>query len=278
MIPARKPKENQRKIFWTTLALLLVGLIGCVDYLLGHEIFLSLFYVVPISLTAWLANRRTAVMVSGICATVWLIADLSAGHLYTHPLIPLWNALIRLATFLIIAMLLSRLQKSLAMEKHLSRTDNLTGATNSRYFQEILDREAGEGRPFALACIDCDNFKEVNDTLGHSAGDEVLQTVVGCLHRRLRSTDVVGRLGGDEFAIFFYDMNPSKAEQVINSLQRELLNAMQARDWPVTFSIGVVAETSRFSSTDALIRTADDLMYSSKKNGKNQITIQRASA
>lgn len=86
-------------------------------------------------------------------------------------------------------------------------TDYLTGALNPRGFYERVQQEIGRSarthKPFAVAYIDLDNFKVVNDTLGHSVGDELLITVVSILDNHLRKIDVVARLGGDEFAILF---------------------------------------------------------------------------
>ena len=86
-----------------------------------------------------------------------------------------------------------------------SRSDPLTGVANSRVFLELLKREIARARrykrPLTLAYLDLDNFKSVNDILGHAMGDKVLQTVVSTVNANIRVTDVVGRLGGDEFVL-----------------------------------------------------------------------------
>ena len=129
--------EKQNKPFLVIGGVILIGIIGILDFLTGYEISFSAFYVLPISLITWITNRWIGLLASLASATVWLCADLATNHLYSHPLIPAWNTLIRFAFFIIITILLSALKRALQRESELARTDHLTGAVNMRFFYEL---------------------------------------------------------------------------------------------------------------------------------------------
>lgn len=255
--------------------LCLTGIIGVVDYLLGFELSTSVFYVLPIALVTWLTNQRLGLLMSLISAFVWFVADIASGHYYSHPLIPVWNTLIRLAFFVIITLLLATIKKSAELEKELARTDNLTGAVNSRFFYDLaqmeIDRFHRYQRPFTLAYIDLDNFKSVNDQYGHPVGDQALRKVVDTAKKHLRATDVIARLGGDEFVLLLPETNDESARVVVSKIQLELLEEMRLCHWPITFSIGVLTCITAPTTTEALVKMADTLMYSVKHGGKNAI-------
>ena len=143
-----------------------------------------------------------------------------------------------------------------------------------RAFYEIatieLDRSARYLHPLSLAYIDIDNSKQVNDTLGHSAGDKLLHSVAKTIKENIRSIDAVARLGGDEFAILMPETNNQIAITAMNKLRKYLLDIAQQNNWPVTFSIGVVTCAGP-CKLDELIREADNLMYTVKKGEKNRI-------
>jgi diguanylate cyclase (GGDEF)-like protein len=267
--------EKRSKPFWSFVGFALIPPIGILDYLTGYEIAFSLFYLIPISLLTWVAGRRLGIVACLAGAIVWLIADLMAGSLYSHPAVYAWNTIIRLSFFLIVTLLLSTLRRSLEIERELAHTDYLTGAMNSRFFFEFLQMEIDRFKryqhPFSLAYIDLDNFKAVNDRFGHMAGDQVLRTVVGHTKSRLRKTDMVARLGGDEFALLLPETDQESAKVAISKIRSSLLQEMQKNRWPVTLSVGVLTCTAALPTRDELVRMADDLMYSAKREGKNAI-------
>lgn len=171
----------------------------------------------------------------------------------------------------------SQLNLVLQREKEFARTDMLTGLANRRAFYEALQMEraraARYGRPITLAYVDLDNFKRVNDTLGHAVGDELLARVADLLRQTLRASDTVGRLGGDEFALLLPETSAQAAEILLHKLASVLTDAMQTKKWPVTFSIGAAAFLGDPTPVEEMIRTADELMYSVKKSGKNRISV-----
>ena len=260
------------------LGFLFVGLIGMVDYLTGAEIGFSIFYVLPIVLVTWLSNRAFGLVISLVGGIVWLVADLASGHQYSSQIIPIWNTLIRLAFFVIITLILSALRNAIDRERELARIDNLTGAVNSRCFYEMMqlevDRFQRYGHIFSLAYIDLDNFKTVNDRFGHPEGDRALRKVVKAIRTHLRKTDVVGRLGGDEFALLLPETDEGAARITLAKIQVELHREMQGDDWPITFSIGVLTYGSTKLAIDEVVKMADQLMYSVKREGKNSIKFE----
>ncbi|NJD55611.1 MAG: GGDEF domain-containing protein [Nitrospirae bacterium] len=202
------------------------------------------------------------------------MADLTSGHTYANSAIPAWNSAMRLGFFLIITFLIIKIRKLLEYEQATSRTDFLTGASNSRSFYESLKVEAGRsarsGRPYSVAYIDVDNFKTVNDTRGHSIGDELLLAVSSTVRQTTRSQDIVARLGGDEFAVLLPETSGAQVRPAADKIREQLLGLARQHQWPVTFSIGVVT-CNGLCDPDEIVRQADYLMCEVKRTGKNSI-------
>jgi diguanylate cyclase (GGDEF)-like protein len=252
----------------------LVMIVGFIDYLTGYEIAFSIFYLLPVALVSWFNKKSHAIIISILSVATWLWANIAAGQTYSHPAILIWNSIIMLGFFLMSAFSFLELKKLLEAEQAYARTDFLTGIANSRafyYFAQIeIDRSVRFNRPFTIAYIDIDNFKQVNDTLGHLQGDNLLQSVAKTIKDNIRSIDVVSRLGGDEFAILFTETNEENAKTALNKVQKELISIVKNNDWPVTFSIGAI---TCYESCDLneLIKEVDKLMYTVKESGKNGI-------
>jgi diguanylate cyclase (GGDEF)-like protein len=172
----------------------------------------------------------------------------------------------------------AKLKESLVREKSAARVDFLTGIFNRRGFYEIASSESQRSRrykrPLSLVYVDIDNFKMVNDSMGHDAGDELLIQVAAVMHSEVRGTDTVGRLGGDEFAVLLPETDQENSKVVIQKLQTQLLELMQQKNWPVTFSIGLISFQTPPESIDEMVRGADQVMYSVKLKGKNSFAMQ----
>lgn len=249
--------------------------LGFIDYLMGPELSFSVFYTMPIMLATWYGGKKTGLILAILSACIWLSVDLLTNTEYSSLLVAVWNTLVRLSFFIIIWWLLLVLHEKLILEESLADTDPLTGLANRRFFQEQLEREHARAKrhpePFTIAYFDLDNFKYVNDTMGHDVGDELLQIVASNLSKSVRSTDFAARLGGDEFSVLFPILDADTATAVLTKLQGELLESMKEKSWPVTFSIGVVTFTQVMDTSRDMIKLVDDLMYEVKKSGKNNI-------
>jgi len=164
--------------------------------------------------------------------------------------------------------------------RHLADHDQLTGLVNRRRFDEELKRElARAGRHAttgALISLDVDNFKQINDSTGHAAGDAVLVEVASVLTHRFRSTDVVARLGGDEFAVLLVDVSPEDARHAAEDLREAVAASRPAfggKPLRVTASIGVAPFDSDDVTSAELLVNADLAMYAAKDAGRNRVVL-----
>lgn len=267
--------EDRIPLFWTSTSIILVGVLGIVDYLTGNELSFSLFYLLPIFLTAWYVNSTVGLSISVLSAVVWLIADISVGENYTHPIIYFWNTLIRFGFFITVTYLVSELHKTQKSVQALARTDYITGITNSRYFHELLEielsRQSRYKRPFTLVYLDLDNFKQVNDRFGHTEGDQLISFIAIQLKHQLRNTDIISRLGGDEFAILFPEAGQQEAEVIMSKIYSHLTEQLSQKYPFVTFSAGAVTYITTPNSAAETIKIADELMYSVKNSTRNGV-------
>jgi diguanylate cyclase (GGDEF)-like protein/PAS domain S-box-containing protein len=166
--------------------------------------------------------------------------------------------------------------------QHLADHDPLTGLFNRRRFQAELERQLSASVRYrdtgAVVIIDLDQFKYVNDTLGHAAGDDLLGRVGALLRERLRATDVVARLGGDEFAVMLPRADEAEALEVANGLLQRMRDSAVAlgSDGPVrlTASIGIALFGHRGArEADAALVNADIAMYQAKQNGRDRAEV-----
>lgn len=175
-------------------------------------------------------------------------------------------------------------QRLIEKLEYLSRTDVLTGLRNRRALTDSLiyeiDRARRYGSELSIILCDIDNFKEINDTCGHDAGDRALQTLSATLTTILRKADIAGRHGGDEFMIILPETSAKGAE----GLADKLLAAIRATDLrfrderpvPITMSIGVARLEKDTDTMDSFIKRADDAMYLSKHRGKDRVSTAKA--
>ena len=267
--------EGRSLLFWIITSIALVGVLGIVDYQTGNEFSFSLFYLFPISLTAWYVNRPMGIFTSSLSALTWLAADISIREDSFNPAIYFWNTIMRFGFFIIVTYLISELHKTQQTIQTLAHTDHLTGTINSRYFHDRLgielNRSSRYNRPFTLVYLDLDNFKQVNDRFGHDEGDQLIKFIADELKRQLRNTDIVARLGGDEFAILFPEAGRQEAEVIMSKIYSHLTEQLRQKYPFVTFSAGAVTYSATPTSIAETIKIADDLMYSVKNSTKNGV-------
>ncbi|MBI5842360.1 MAG: sensor domain-containing diguanylate cyclase [Chloroflexi bacterium] len=156
--------------------------------------------------------------------------------------------------------------------------DPLTGIGNRAYTEMKVNSAIAEFHqhemPFGLLFIDIDHFKAVNDTCGHNTGDRVLQNVAKTLSLHLRATDLCGRWGGEEFVVVLLNVNANNLPLVAEKLRAMIANSriqIEGTELQVTVSMGATLVCPG-DNLKSLIQRADELMYQSKLNGRNQVT------
>ena len=162
--------------------------------------------------------------------------------------------------------------------KFLAKTDELTGVNNRRRIMELGQREYKRsiryGYPLSVIMLDIDNFKEINDTCGHTVGDKVIQQLArGCL-KNMRELDLVGRYGGDEFVLLLPDTELKDAVGVAERLRacvERSPHPLEKGELPFTISMGAAELIRDCESLEALLDLADEAMYQAKERGGNQV-------
>ncbi|MBU9673307.1 EAL domain-containing protein [Planococcus sp. CP5-4] len=169
-----------------------------------------------------------------------------------------------------------------ASEQEINRlafTDQLTGLPNRHWFyqniREVLARTQAQKQKIAVLLVDFDDFKNVNDLLGHFGGDQFLKIVANRIHSCLGPTDAISRFGGDEFIIVSENTTEPQAHELAQTILRVMREPVQllGQEFSVTLSIGIAFQKSSESDGEDLIKEADFAMYSAKENGKNNVQV-----
>lgn len=162
------------------------------------------------------------------------------------------------------------------LQRELAITDPMTGLHNFRYLCDSLEKEVAKSsrydHPLTVAIIDLDDFKAINDTFGHHAGDESLKAVSAVISSRIRSVDIAARYGGEEFAVVLPETAGAPAMKVLESL-RAAIAGIRLSGYPdirVTASIGLASVTGEGDDVTSLLKRADEALYVAKESGKNR--------
>src|SRR5271154_5754643 len=176
-----------------------------------------------------------------------------------------------------------RLNDNYQRSLSLALIDELTGLYNRRYLlahlDELIARVSRDGLDAAVLLVDIDHFKQVNDTYGHAAGDDVLREVAARATNTVRSVDLVARLGGEEFAVVMPETGPAIAAAVGERLRLAIANepftirASHER-LPITVSVGITSAIAGGDDRDRLLKRADDALYCAKADGRNRVVFR----
>ena len=174
-----------------------------------------------------------------------------------------------------------QLAEALTSAREAATTDRLTRVANrptllAQLFQEV-ERATRYGRPLSIAFIDLDHFKVVNDTYGHSVGDDVLRAVAETFRANTRETDFIGRYGGEEFVLILPETGVDEATNVVEKLRHLIMKLRvpsgSGEDLAVSISIGLAGGHGTNLRVDEMLRDADAAMYSAKSLGRNQTYV-----
>ena len=159
----------------------------------------------------------------------------------------------------------------------LASTDELTGVLNRRALNQTAEKVFAQadrdGSSVSIALLDIDDFKRVNDTYGHSIGDDILREIGRALSEVCRINEIVARFGGEEFIVVMAGADSDEALVLCDRIHDRVANVMKYV-CPVTVSIGVATRLGKYrSSFDDLLKQADDALYSAKADGKNRTAV-----
>ncbi|MBI3610941.1 MAG: diguanylate cyclase [Nitrospirae bacterium] len=207
------------------------------------------------------------------------IADKMTGEVFSEEDLQL---LISIGAYASVAIERSKFYQKTEELKRISITDPLTGLLNRRYFQERMSEEIERSRrhhlPLSLIMIDLDDFKSVNDTLGHLVGDEALKILARCLRNSIRTIDVAARYGGEEFTVILPQTSKTDAytiaERICTEVHRlDLPFVKTDQKLVLSVSVGLATYPDDAESLEDLIRNADIALYAAKSKGKNRVVI-----
>jgi diguanylate cyclase (GGDEF)-like protein len=161
--------------------------------------------------------------------------------------------------------------------KHAAHTDPLTGAGNRRWLEAQMPARLPPQS--AVAQLDLDRFKQINDRFGHATGDRVLVAFVQCLQEHLRKSDLLARMGGEEFLVYLPEVTQAEAQAITERLcvaVSELLIETEGQPIPVTVSIGLAWAHSAGIASAEWIKRADAALYEAKQSGRNRVVLSAA--
>jgi len=274
-VSLKEKEKDFKKISYVVLGFVMILVMGLIDFNVDPGLSFLVVYLSPIFIISWFGGFYVGVLGSIASAMIWFFDDKAASAFYTHPLIPYWNLTIKFIFFIIFVYIITRLKKALDRESQFARTDSLTGLANRRYFFDYTEIELNKARrnkkPFSVAYFDVDDFKRINDSLGHHIGDKLLALTGKALKETIRNTDFATRMGGDEFVVFLPETDENYALNVIKRINSKLITSGREHKISVSFSFGLVTFMAVPSNMDEVIKACDIVMYSAKKEGKNLI-------
>jgi len=273
------PRAAERSNPLVVLAgVLMLAVFALLQPRLAPDLGISLLYLIPVITISWAGGRVLGLAAALTAAGTGFLIDAFAAIPRSSYGVSYWNFGMSVVVFVTVAELLPRLRQALDAERERARTDSLTNLGNRRFFETVaraeLTRTRRYHRPLALGYVDVDYFKEVNDRLGHEAGDQLLRLIAREISRVMRRSDLVGRIGGDEFAVLLPETSEEGAEVAFRKMHTHLTTAVEREGFPVSFSMGVVTSEDGEVSLETLLREADQTMYQVKHTGRGSIRLR----
>jgi diguanylate cyclase (GGDEF)-like protein len=238
-----------------------------------------LFVIITSALTL---GKLTTLLQLGLIATCFLFLGTHSNFHEFFSLSYIGGILAQFSPFILVAyittMFSSDIRYGFSKTKLISETDELTGLLNRRGFAISAGQPFGQAirynRPLSILMIDSDNLKQVNDSYGHKAGDQLLTLLANCIQRLLRDADIIARFGGDEFVILLPESTTDGALMVAKKICNFVADTPLEFDGgtvKITVSIGYATYPDDGLTLDSLVGNADKAMYKAKTGGKNQV-------
>lgn len=270
----------QRWVAWM-ISIGAISLLGALRVATDAEFAFASLALLPVMVISWMDGRRNGLILAFIVAAMWAASDMTSGREFSAAWIPWVNALTRLMIYGLVAFLTAQVRQQFAREYEFANRDALTGLLNRRAFLNAgsaeVERSKRYAHPMTVVFLDLDDFKQLNDTMGHDAGDAALHATAVALRSALRSNDQIARLGGDEFAVLLPEIDYDAAVEAGRKISIAVGNVLD--DFPpVKASIGVAWFRDMDRLFPAMLKAADELMYEVKESGKNDVLSRRIAA
>ncbi|PAD31513.1 sensor domain-containing diguanylate cyclase [Paenibacillus sp. 7523-1] len=244
------------------------------DQLNEHIRMLLLYTSVPFLILTLIVIRVARKLASPFVYLADLVNQVDQGKVDLPTMKPHWNREADLLTRTVLGALVN-FRKQTDQLTYDARTDVLTGMTNRRTFEEVIQQWIDEQTPFSIIVLDIDRFKSINDTYGHHAGDEVLKHIAGLIRLAVRPQDVSSRFGGEEFVVLLRHTGAETAYQIAEFIRVSVEESIMPIDRSVTISAGIAEYPLHSSSATELFHLADTALYQAKEEGRNRtVTIQ----
>jgi diguanylate cyclase (GGDEF)-like protein len=268
----------------------MVAGIGVLDAAISPRLPLSILYFVPVIGSAWYANRNHGLVVAAVATAARFITDIQWNGIDQLAVVQalLWGCAFVVATPLTarahgrreeVKALEGRINELLQIERSFARTDPLTSLCNRRAFIDALQKAEARGRRtgerLAVARLDVDGFKSLNDSYSRIEGDQLLRAIATSLSLTTRMGDLAARLENDEFALLLYNCAPDHAHKIGQRLVDEI--AELGRAYPrtrVTASVGMACFTASGPDPDEMMRLAGAALRHARRDGGNTVIVE----
>jgi diguanylate cyclase (GGDEF)-like protein len=268
----------QKKISIKKIVSLVVGFatvvaIDRIDFSMHSDLSLFILYFIPIIAVTLYAGKW-----AGLILSILSVLLFSFNHFPHYPISSpqSWNLISDIILLFALFFILTRYLK----ERELQKQDILTKIGNRKRFVELINFEINRStryrHPFTIVYIEIDNFKNVNQVLGHLGADSLLIAVANTIQKNIRNSDSVTRTGDHEFAILFPETNNEVFVQIINKIKSLLLelDVVKSNAWDVSFSIGCVTFLKAPATIDEMINKVNSVIDSIQSSGKNSICFE----
>ncbi|MDE2371140.1 MAG: GGDEF domain-containing protein [Burkholderiales bacterium] len=266
----------ERILNWSAVLAGLAG-VALIDYATGVEVHVVSLYFVPLALAATRLGLTPALAAAVGSGVVWTLVQVASGIQHAQRTIWFFNFGTQTLAFAVVAFLMASWAESARRERLREQTDLLTGLRNRQAFVDAagaaLDTCRDAGRPVALACIDVDDLRRLNDCEGHEAGDELLRRCARILGWTLRSVDIVARLGGDEFAVFMPETPSDHAVALLEQLRDTLNTSESFIGAGLTVSVGLTCDRAARQPLGALLKQALAEVEAAKRSRRRRVSV-----
>jgi len=245
------------------------------DYVTSYELNLTALYLLLTLLVSWFCGLWWGLVFAALSMFSQIEVSGLIGSVYSQRFYYYVANANNAFSYLIVALLTAGFRALYIREQSLARVDYLTRTGNMQAFYERIEvetaRQRRDGKPFAVAVMDCDYFKLINNDLGHHEGDHVLQVIAATIRANIRKTDMVARIGGDRFAVVFLHMPEFEALQAVKKLRKEVDAAMDRNSWPTTLSVGLAIFPGPEGDVNRIGSFCDKLITQAKAAGRNKV-------